>query len=47
MPGETWMLKAAGGIKTQQETHSWCYTPAGTVFTDEDSTREIGELGDT
>ena len=41
----TWMLKIAVGIKTQWETQQ--PSLAGTVVSGWDSTREIGEPGDT
>ena len=46
-PGKIWMLEVAGRIKTQRETHSRWYSPAGTVVTGWDSTREVGEPGET
>ena len=45
--GETWMLEVAVRIKMQWETHSQGRSPPWTLVTSLDSTREIGEQGDT
>ena len=46
-PVEIWLLEVAGEKKMQRETHRKQCSLAGTVVTIWDSTREIGELGDT